>query len=193
MDMKTKNWHMLLTLPNGVTKSFPAESLSGLITLVAREIMQQDGRAADKEKSITIRMKNSPFTGDDESDQLAITKRIAELESSLSRNDDSTSECDPKPDELPGQYWERLESLGLPEHSIAAFYNAWFPSESIPYEIVDFNNWLKDPKAKAFRDASVNHKAYESLLPGDYESLRAYCMAKFPKLTPLVIKRTGAQ
>lgn len=180
MDIRNRDFHFQLqvngvaqpiNLHGSVTRSF-SEALHRLIGLASKP--NADGLR------FTLICGDRPF-GEVKAEDSPQTKLLAELNRSLDANptaQQQLSESQPRASESFEEFFARLRTdLEMSESAALFIACDWF-GRAQDSQLV---RWLSDPKVARLIELNTRTAAFESALPSEYATLKAYVLAEFPE------------
>jgi hypothetical protein len=157
----------------GTVVQIQRQFLAHLLTVTPRDLKEG--------KSITLRMADKPM-------ELG-QKTSAEIEAEawshiqIDERDSST----PLPEESYESYRDRLIAGGMAVAAAEFFAADWFGQ----LQDVQTVRWMHDQKAQRFTQLNSSKTEYESALPSEYETLKAYVQREYPERAAQITFRTA--
>lgn len=183
MNLSDPSWFAQLRI-SGVPAPLEFEGSVSHITLQVMKILSSaNPRELADGKQITLQFGSKPFASVASASR-AIQKQAIEIESQIEFNDD---ESRPIEGETYESYYDRQITRGLSPTMAEFAANDWFDIPQNPR----LTAWLNDPKAQRFRELNSSHKAFESAMPSEYESLKEYVKSEYAEFTDALVFRTA--
>lgn len=186
MDTRNREMHAQMTL-TGVGKPFNyVGPVTGILGNFVKELVTQNPRdIADGYTEIVIRIRNKPFT--DSKEAATLTDKAQEVWAGIDLKNTDIEDSKPRDGESFEDFYTRQLGRGLSKISAQFFACDWFEREQDP----ELLSWLDDQKAIRFRLLNSVNDVFLAALPGEYESLKQYVLAKYPNMTKHLTFRTA--
>lgn len=180
MNLNDSIWHASILVSGqkaldckGTIMQIQRQFLAHLLAVTPKDL--KDG------KSIVLRISDRPID--------AGQKTVAEIESEAWSHIqlDERDSSKPLAGEQYESYRDRLIAEGMAVASAEFFAADWFGQ----MQDVQTLRWMSDSKAQRFAQLNASKTEYESALPSEYETLKAYVMKEYPERASQMTFRTA--